>query len=358
VKKLRCALLGATGLAGQQFVAALALHPWFELTGLAALAQSAGKRYVEALRMPNGMSGWFLSEPLPSRIASMPVVAGDALDVELFDVVFSALDADAALVLEPVYAQKLPVISTANAFRYGEDVPLVIPPINAKHSQLIEKQQQQRGFEGFIAPSPNCAAMGLALSLAPLVENFGVKAVLMTSMQAFSGVVGFPGADILQNIIPYIPQEEGKIEMETRKILGEAGAPHPMKVSCTCTRVPIHEGHTESVFVSLAKPATVEEVVQAMHSWKGAEVSRQLPSAPPKWIEVMEDPFRPQVRLDCNMYEGMASIVGRVREDSVLENGFKYVLVSHNMKMGAAKGALLNAEMLYAQGLIKSSSNT
>lgn len=354
MKKLRCALVGATGLAGQRFVAALAMHPWFELQGLAASARSAGKPYMEALRLPNGMSGWFLAEPLPSRIASMPVVRGDALDLELFDVVFSALKADVALALEPVYAQKLPVISTAHAFRYGEDIPLLLPPVNAQHSQLIEKQRQQRGFEGFIAPSPNCAATGLALSLAPLVENFGVKSVLMSSMQAISGARCFSGADILGNILPYIPQEEGKIEIETKKILGQMGLPHPMKLSCTCTQVPVYEGYTESVFVSLEQPATVEEVVQAMHAWRGEEVSKGLPSAPVRWIEVMADPFRPQIRLDANMHEGMATIVGRLREDGVLENGFKYLLVSNNNKMGAAKGAVLNAEMLYAQGLIGS----
>jgi len=361
VKKLRCALVGATGLAGQQFVAALASHPWFELTGLAASARSAGKHYVEALRMPSGMSGWLLSEPLPTRIASMPVVAGEALDLELFDVVFSAVEADVALALEPVYAQKLPVISTANAFRYGEDVPLLLPPINASHSNLIETQQQQRGFKGFIAPNPNCTAVGLALSLAPLVETYGVRAVLMTSMQAISGTGRSPGIaalDILENIIPYIPKEEGKVAIETKKILGQMGVPHSMKISCTCTRVPVLEGHTESVFVSLEKPTSVEALAQTMHTWKGAEVSQQLPSAPSRWIEVMDDPFRPQVRLDREMHAGMATIVGRVREDAVLENGFKYVLVSHNTKIGAAKGALLIAEMLYAQGLIGSSTNT
>ncbi|MCL2626992.1 MAG: aspartate-semialdehyde dehydrogenase [Cystobacterineae bacterium] len=361
MKKLRCALLGATGLAGQQFVAALASHPWFELTGLAASTRSAGKHYMEALRRPNGMSGWFLSEPLPSRIASMPVVAGDALDVGLFDIVFSAVAADVALALEPVYAQRLPVISTASAFRYGDDVPLLLPPINAEHSQLIEKQKQQRGFEGFIAPNPKGAAIGLALSLAPLVQNYGVKAVLMTSMQAISGAGRAPGVaalDILENIIPYIPKEEGKVEIETKKILGQMDTPHAMKVSCTCTRVPVLEGHTESVFVSLEKPASVEELAQTMHAWQGTEVSQKLPSAPPRWIEVMDDPFRPQVRLDRDMHAGMATIVGRIREDDVLENGFKYVLVSHNTKMGAAKGALLIAEMLYAQGRIRSSTNT
>ena len=352
LKKLRAAVLGATTLSGQQFVEALALHPWFELTALAASAPHAGKRYAEALRMPNGMSGWLLSPPLPAHLASMSVIANEALEVELLDVVFSAVPAEEALALEPAYAQTLPVISTAPAFRYGDDVPLLVAPINAAHSQLIAKQRQQRGFEGFIAPTPNSAATGLALSLAPLAEAFGLKAVLMTSLQAISGAGPYAGADIVENIIPYIPQEEGKVEIETRKILGEVGLPHPMRMSCTCMRVPLYEGHTEAVCVSLKRPATAKEVAQAMHTWKGAEVARALPSAPPRWIELMEDPFRPQVRLDCNLHDGMATLVGRVREDAVLENGFKYVLVSHNAKMGAAKGALLNAEMLYAQGLM------
>jgi aspartate-semialdehyde dehydrogenase len=169
---------------------------------------------------------------------------------------------------------------------------------------------------------------------------------------------GVIGLDILDNVIPYIPKEEEKVQVETKKILGtlQAGGaaitPHDVRVSCTCTRVAVMEGHTESVFVSLERKASVQEVVAAMREWRGAEVSRNLPSAPPRWIEVLDDPFRPQPRLDRDTHAGMATTVGRVREDAVLENGFKYLLVSHNTKMGAAKGAILVAELMRAQGLL------
>jgi aspartate-semialdehyde dehydrogenase len=186
-----------------------------------------------------------------------------------------------------------------------------------------------------------------------------VKAVLMTSMQAMSGAGRSPGViglDILDNVIPYIHKEEGKVEVETKKILGRFAQggidPHAMRVSCTCTRVAVLEGHTESVFVSLERKASVQDVARVMREWKGAEISRNLPFAPPRWIEVLDDPFRPQPRLDRDTHGGMATTVGRIREDSVLENGIKYVLVSHNTKMGAAKGAVLVAEMLREQKLL------
>ena len=359
--RLRAALIGATGLAGQQFIAALKDHPFIELTGLAASPRSAGKAYGEALKTPNGMTAWFVPEPLSVQVARMPVVSGDSLQAKDFDLVFSAVEADVARELEPRLAKDIPVFSAASAFRYEEDVPLLIPPVNAAHAALVREQQKRRGWKGYIVPIPNCTTTGLAVTLAPLAERFGVKAVLMTSLQAMSGAGRSPGViglDILDNVIPYIPKEEHKVEVETKKILGAlrpngaALTPHDLRVSCTCTRVAVMEGHTESVFVSLGAKATVAEVVQAMREWKGAEVARGLPSAPPNWIEVLDDPFRPQPRLDRDTYGGMTTTVGRVREDGVLENGFKYVLVSHNTKMGAARGAILVAEQLRAQGLL------
>ncbi|MCY0995978.1 aspartate-semialdehyde dehydrogenase [Myxococcus sp. MISCRS1] len=359
--KLRAALIGATGLAGQQFIAALRNHPFIELTGLAASPRSAGKSYGDALRTANGMTAWFVSEPLSPEIARMQVVSGDALQAQDYDLVFSAVEADVARELEPRLARDIPVFSAASAFRYEDDVPLLIPPVNASHAPLVREQQRRRGWKGFIVPSPNCTTTGLAVTLAPLVERFGVKAVLMTSLQAMSGAGRSPGVigmDILDNVIPYIPKEEHKVEVETKKILGALGqdgsalTPHDLRVSCTCTRVAVMEGHTESVFVSLGTKATVAEVTQAMREWRGAEVARDLPSSPPRWIEVLDDPFRPQPRLDRETHGGMATTVGRVREDGVLENGFKYVLVSHNTKMGAARGSILVAEQLRAQGLL------
>ncbi|RKH93761.1 aspartate-semialdehyde dehydrogenase [Corallococcus sp. AB038B] len=359
--KLRAVLIGATGLAGQQFIAALKDHPFIELTGLAASPRSAGKTYADALRASNGMLAWFVPEPLPESIARMTVVSGDAVQAKDYDIAFSAVEADVAREIEPRLARNIPVFSAASAFRYDEDVPLLLPPVNAAHAPLINEQRRQRGWKGFIVPIPNCTTTGLAVTLAPLAERFGVKAVLMTSLQAMSGAGRSPGViglDILDNVVPYIPKEEHKVEVETKRILGAlnpAGAaltPHDVRVSCTCTRVAVLEGHTESVFVSLGKKATVAEVAQAMREWQGAQVAKDLPSAPPRWIEVLDDPFRPQPRMDRDTHGGMATTVGRIREDGVLENGFKYVLVSHNTKMGAAKGAILVAELLRAQGLL------
>ncbi|NOK37000.1 aspartate-semialdehyde dehydrogenase [Corallococcus exercitus] len=359
--KLRAVLIGATGLAGQQFIAALKDHPFIELTGLAASPRSAGKTYADALRASNGMLAWFVPEPLPEAIARMTVVSGDAVQAKDYDIAFSAVEADVARDLEPRLARDIPVFSAASAFRYDADVPLLIPPVNAAHTPLINEQRRQRGWKGFIVPIPNCTTTGLAVTLAPLAERFGVKAVLMTSLQAMSGAGRSPGViglDILDNVVPYIPKEEHKVEVETKKILGAlnpAGAaltPHDVRVSCTCTRVAVLEGHTESVFVSLGKKASVAEVTQTLREWQGAQVAKDLPSAPPRWIEVLDDPFRPQPRMDRDTHGGMATTVGRIREDGVLENGFKYVLVSHNTKMGAAKGAILVAELLRAQGLL------
>jgi len=359
--KLRAVLIGATGLAGQQFIAGLENHPFIELTGLAASPRSAGKTYAQALRASNGMLAWFVPEPLPERIARMTVQDGAAVRAADYDLAFSAVEADVAQELEPRLARDIPVFSAASAFRYEADVPLLIPPVNAHHAPLVREQQRRRGWKGFIAPIPNCTTTGLAVTLAPLAERFGVKAVLMTSMQAMSGAGRSPGVigmDILDNVVPHIPKEEHKVEVETKKILGALAADgraltaHDLRVSCTCTRVAVIEGHTESVFVSLGRKASLDEVAQALRDWRGAAEASDLPSAPPRWIELLEDPFRPQPRLDRDTHGGMATSVGRLREDSVLENGFKYVLVSHNTKMGAAKGAILVAELMRAQGIL------
>ena len=361
MSKLRSVIIGATGLAGQQFIAALKDHPLFEIACLAASPRSAGKSYREALRSPAGMLGWFIPEPLPDAVAKMTVMNAAEVAGKDFDVAFSAVEADVARELEPKLARDIPVISTASAFRYEDDVPLLIPPVNAQHATLVRLQQKRRAFKGFIVPIPNCTATGLAITLAAIDATFGVSAVLMTSLQAVSGAGRSPGVialDILDNVIPHISKEEGKVELETKKILGSilpgqiGTVPHSMKVSCTCTRVAVLEGHTECVYVSLRRKASVDQVAQAMRQWKGEEAARKLHSSPPTWIEVLDDPFRPQPRLDRDANGGMATTVGRIREDGVLENGIKYVLVSHNTKMGAAKGAVLVGELFRSTGMI------
>jgi len=358
MSRIPVGVVGATGLAGQQFLAALENHPIFELVTVAASARSAGKRYRDAIRTASGQSQWFASPRVPEAFADLVVEDGSELDPRGLGLIFSAVDGDTARTLEAKYAATTPVVSTASAFRYEADVPLLIPPVNADHARLIEAQRARRGWKGFVAPIPNCTTTGLAITLAPLAAAFGVEMVLMTSMQAVSGAGRSPGVivlDAVDNVIPYIPREEEKVQLETRKILGslagEAIAPHAMAVSCTCTRVAVLDGHTESVFVKLRGAPSPEAVAEAMRTWKGAAIAASLPSAPARWIEVSDDPFRPQPRLDREAGDGMTTTVGRVREEAAL-GGAKYVLVSHNTKMGAAKGALLVAELLHAQGYV------
>jgi aspartate-semialdehyde dehydrogenase len=354
--KLRAVLFGATGLAGQQFVSALKAHPWFELAAVSASPRNAGRLYGEAL----AQGGWFLAEPIPEGAASLPLLEASKVQAQDFDLAFSAVEADVARELEPRLARHIPVFSTASAFRYEADVPLLLPPINASHLALV-RAQRARGFEGYVVPIPNCTATGLAVALAPLAERFGVEAVLMTSLQAVSGAGRSPGVaalDVLDNVIPFIPKEEGKVEAETRKILGrwlpgqsEVTA-HAMRVSATCTRVAVLEGHTETVSVSLGRAAALDEVFAAMRDWAGDAAARDLPSSPPRWIQMHQAVDRPQPRLDREAHQGMATSVGRLREEPVLPHGVKFVLVSHNTKLGAAKGAVLVAELAKGQGFL------
>lgn len=352
-------VLGATGVVGQQFLVALANHPWFNVVKLVASQKSAGKKYVEAIRDDStGSIRWYCDEDLPEQFKDMTVEAFNEDIIKGIDLVFSAVESDVAKEIEPKIAREKPVISTASAFRYDEDVPLMIPGINDDHAILIEEQKRRRNWSGFIAPIPNCTTTGLAITLKPIMDKFGIKLVLMTSMQALSGAGRSPGViglDILDNIIPYIPREEEKVQTEVLKILGiydgKTIIPADFKVSCTCTRVNVKDGHTESVFLSLKKKATVEEFKRTLREFKGCS-NMGLPSAPSKMIIVHDDPYRPQPRLDRNLEGGMATIVGRIREDPALENGIKYILLSHNTKMGAAKGAVLLAELLYKKGFI------
>lgn len=356
--KKKVAVIGATGIAGQQFLAALPEHPELEITVLAASARSAGKSYLDALREPSGAIGWWCDEELPNEYAKMPVIDGEAFDARTVDIVFTATESDAAKILEPMYAQTTPVVSTASAFRYFDDVPILIPGVNNDHAQLLKKQQETRGWRGFVTPIPNCTTTGLAMTLKPIYDAFGIKSVVMTSMQAMSGAGrrgGVLGMDATENVIPYIPGEEEKVQRETQKILGAlqngAIASANFPVSATCTRVGVLDGHTETVYVATEKPCSAEDVARVMRRFDG-ELGG-LYSAPTPVILVQDDPFRPQPRRDRNNGGGMTTTVGRLREERALSNhGVKYVLVSHNTKMGAARGAILVAEMLMRDGLI------
>ncbi len=359
MKKKKVAVIGATGVAGQQFLASLPRHPYFEVTALAASERSAGKLYKDAITDAHGAFRWYCQEPLDPAYAKLKVQDAAHLDASKVDLVFTAVESDAAKELEPRYAKTTPVVSTASAFRYEPDVPIFIPGVNMEHDKLIAIQKKKRGWKGFVTPVPNCTTMGLAMTLKPIHEAFGVLQVIMTSMQACSGAGRSPGViglDIIDNVIPYIPKEEEKVEMETQKILGSIVgnrvAPAPFPVSATCTRVAVLEGHTEAVYVSMKKHATVDQVKKVLRDHGKEFIKLKFPSCPPHLIDVTDDPFRPQPRLDRDREGGMLTSVGRVRADHALPNGMKYMLVSHNTKMGAAKGGMLVAEYLVHKGHI------
>jgi aspartate-semialdehyde dehydrogenase len=360
MSRIPVAVVGATGLAGQQFLASLAGHPLFEIRKLAASSRSAGKKLSEAVKDDKGASRWHCTEPMADEQAGIIVEDSAKMTTDGVRLVFSAVEADVARELEPRCAADIPVISTASAFRYEPDVPVFLPGVNWDHVGLIDVQRRRRGWKGFISPGPNCTTVGLAMTLKPLDLAFGVSRVIMTSMQALSGAGRSPGVsamDVLDNIVPYIPKEEEKVERETGKILGrivgEEIAPAQLAISCTCTRVNVLEGHTESVFVELKKKTTLEEVKAVWRAFGSEMRALNLPSAPRNLITVNDDPFRPQVRLDRDAEGGMSTVVGRLREDPVLANGVKYLLVSHNTRMGAARGAILVAEYLTQKGYIK-----
>jgi len=360
MKKRRAAVVGATGVAGQQFLVALANHPWLEVTALAASSRSAGRTYGEAIRDANGARRWWCVEEPADAHLRLPVQDAAQLDPGAVDVVFSAVEAEPARELEPRYAAAVPVISTASAFRYETDVPLVQPGVNmVAHVPLVERQRKARGWKGFVIPTPNCTTVALVVSLKPLVDAFGVKRVLMTSMQGISGAGRSPGViglDIIDNIVPYIPKEEEKVEKETGKILGRLGegaiAPAPLTVGATCTRAAVLEGHTLSITVETERPCDPAAAGAAMRAWRGDFAGLELPSAPRQPIIVHDDPFRPQPRLDRDADGGMATSVGRLRPEPALGNGLKYIALSHNTKMGAARGAVLVAEYLVKASLL------
>jgi len=356
----RVAIIGVTGAVGQEFVVALNKHPWFEVKQIAASERSANKKFVDAIRDANsGILKWHIREEIPEYVKNMIVESVDDIKPENLDLIFTSIESEAAREIESRFAKDIPVISTSAAYRYEADVPILIPGINDDHVGLLEVQKKNRGWKGFIAPLPNCTTTGLAITMRPLFDSFGAQKIIMTSMQSMSGAGRSPGVsalDITDNIIPYIPKEEDKVRIETGKILGKFAdgkiSPANFKVSCTCTRVPVIDGHTETVFVETSKRVDPDNVKKAMQDFSSKVSVIGLPSAPKNYLVVNDDPTRPQPRLDREIDGGMSTVVGRLREDTVFENGIKYVLFSHNEKMGSAKGAVLLAEMLYKKGLI------
>ncbi len=358
--KKKVAIIGVTGAVGQEFVLSLMDHPWFEVVQIAASERSAGKKFLDAIRDPtSGITNWQVGGNIPDYIKDMTVVSVDNLKIDDLDLIFSSIESEAAREIEARFAKDLPVISTSSAFRYEDDVPILIPGINDEQADLLDVQKKNRNWKGFVAPLPNCTTTGLAITMKPLYEKYGAKKVLMTSMQAISGAGRTPGVsamDVTDNIIPYIPKEEKKVRIETAKILGKLKdgkiEPADIKVSCTCTRVPVIDGHTESVFVETSKPIDPKSAKEWYEEFSKNISVAGLPSAPPDYFIVHEDPTRPQPRIDREINDGMTTSVGRLDEESLFDHGIKYILFSHNKKMGSAKGAVLLAEMLYKKGKI------
>ena len=356
--KKKVAIIGVTGAVGQEFVQSLENHPWFEVTQIAASERSAGKNYLDAIKDVNGIIAWDVGGEIPEYIKTMTVKSIDELDTSQLDLVFSAVESVAARDIETKMAAEIPVISTSSAYRYEDDVPILIPGINDEQAELLETQKKNRNWKGFVAPLPNCTTTGLAITLKPLLEEFGAKKVMMTSMQAISGggKSGVSAMGITDNIIPYIPKEEGKVRLETRKILGKLKdgkiEDADIKISCTCTRVPVIDGHTESVFVETTKEIDPQKAKETYNQSNIDSSVTGLPSAPKDYYAFHEDPTRPQPRMERTVGDGMTTTIGRVEKEELFDNGLKYMLFSHNKKMGSAKGAVLLAEMLYKKDKI------
>jgi aspartate-semialdehyde dehydrogenase len=340
-------ILGATGMVGQQFIRLLASHPWFKPTWLAASGRSEGKAYGDAV-------SWRLDTAPSDDIRGMQVHActpgkGPRL-------VFSALDASVATDLEPAFAAAGHlVISNTRTARMDPAVPLIIPEVNGDHLSLLTRQRRERGWTGAIVTNPNCSTIVIAMVLAPL-RDFGLRSVIVTTLQAVSGA-GYPGVpslDILGNVIPAISGEEEKIESETQKILGayadDAVTAHSVVLSAQTTRVPVIDGHTASMSIALDSRPSPDDVREALRSFSGKPQSLSLPSAPKLPIDVSDAPDRPQPRLDAGKGGGMTVTVGRVRRCPIL--GTKLIAMGHNTVRGAAGAALLNAELMLADGWV------
>lgn len=358
--KKKVAIIGVTGAVGQEFVVSLKDHPWFEVTQIAASEKSAGKKYLDAIKDPNsGITNWQVGGEIPEYIKGMTVVAVNEIKVDELDLIFSSIESGAARDIEAHFAKDLPVISTSSAYRYDEDVPILIPGINDDQAELLDNQKKNRNWKGFIAPLPNCTTTGLAITMKPLYEKYGAKKVMMTSMQAISGGGRAPGVsamDVTDNIIPYIPKEEEKVRIETAKILGKLKdgkiEPANIRVSCTCTRVPVIDGHTESVFVETSEAIDPSSAKKSYEEYSKNISVLGLPSAPKDYYAVHDDPTRPQPRMERDVGDGMTTTIGRLENEPLFDHGLKYMLFSHNKKMGSAKGAVLLAEMLHKKGKI------
>ena len=339
-------ILGATGMVGQRFIELLADHPNFEVTALTASSRSAGKRYEDAVT-------WHLESKIPEPLRDTIVVDTDPSEVKDVEIVFSALPAQNAAVVEPKFAEAgMKVASNASAMRMEPDVPLVVPEVNPEHLELIDMQQKNRGWDGFIVTNPNCSTIALVMTLKPLYDQFDIKRVYVSTMQAVSGAGynGVPSMAIVDNLVPYIGEEEEKMETETLHLLGdfdgETVTNANFGVSTSCHRVAVLDGHTEAVFIEMNEDFEVDEIKSSFSGFKGLPQKLNLHSAPENPVVIREEDNRPQQRMDRMEGKGMAVSVGRIRKDDVFDKGLKYILVGHNTIRGAAGASILNAELI------------
>jgi aspartate-semialdehyde dehydrogenase len=345
--RIEVGILGATGMVGQHFIRFLQGHPWFDLTWLGASDRSAGKKYRDAMT-------WHSAGLVPHTVADLRVE--DSKPGNAPRLLFSAMDAGVATEIERAFAEAGHiVVSNSRNHRMERDVPLLVPEINPDHLGLVTSQQRLRGWKGQIVTNPNCSTIGLVMALGPM-KQFGITKVIVSTMQAVSGA-GYPGVasmDIVGNVVPFIGGEEEKMQQETQKILGDFKGDHiePLaaKVSAHCNRVAVVDGHTETVSVEFSSKPSEADLRQALESFRGVPQQRDLPSAPAQPVIYMEEANRPQPRKDAERERGMAAFVGRLRACPVLD--YKFVVLSHNTIRGAAGAAVLNAELMHAEGML------
>jgi aspartate-semialdehyde dehydrogenase len=349
MSQIPVAVLGATGSVGQRFISLLDNHPWFKVAALAASDRSVGQPYAQVCR-------WVLNDPIPEFAREMVVVPAmpECIDAEI---VFSALHNEIAKDLEPQFAQAgFAVCSNASSYRRAEDVPLLLPEVNADHIQLVKSQREQRGWKGCILTNPNCTSTGLTIALKALDDAFGVKKVFAVSLQALSGAgyPGIPSLDIIDNVIPNINGEEDKVEWEPRKMLGKLNDSRinlaDIRFSAHTNRVAVIDGHMLCASVELARPADPETAEAVLRDYRAPASAGELPSSPRPVIDVRSEADRPQPRLDRLTGKGMTTVVGRLRRDPILD--LKFVVLSHNTIRGAAGGSIYNAELLVNENLL------
>ncbi|MFM5882669.1 aspartate-semialdehyde dehydrogenase [Methanobrevibacter gottschalkii] len=343
---VKVGVLGATGMVGQRFIQLLENHPDFEVTALAASSRSAGKRYEDA-------TTWYLDSEMPNSVKDIIVCETNPEDMDNdIDIVFSSLPTEFASKVEKKFAKDYVVASNASAHRMKKNIPLVIPEVNPEYLDMIDAQQKENNWDGFIVTNPNCSTIALTLTLKPIVDNFNVNSIRVSTMQAVSGAGynGVPSMAIVDNLVPYIGNEEEKMESETLHLLGSYDGNvvtnADFRLSASCHRVPVIDGHTEAVFVELDDEFDIGDVKNKMANFKALPQKLNLFSAPENPVIVKEENDRPQPRMDRNAGNGMAVTVGRMRKDEIFENSFKYVLVGHNTIRGAAGASILNAELI------------